>query len=115
MKKITFVKLTYCPFCRKAEMLLQRLLKENEDYCDLEIERIAEDLDPEKAAGYPYELVPNFWLDGEKVLEGIPYILTLRDVLEGALKHEEASAVRDRVEARGFPKAPPPDMPPFRD
>lgn len=103
MKKITFIKLTYCPFCRKAEKLLLRLMEENEAYRALEIERIAEDLEPERAAAYEYELVPNFWYEDGKVMEGIPYILTLQDLLEGALRDEAAETVGERVRARNFP------------
>ncbi|UUM13277.1 hypothetical protein [Proteiniclasticum sp. QWL-01] len=51
----------------------------------MEIDVIDEDERPDAASAYQYRLVPNFWVDDEKVLEGIPNRGKIKDVLEKAL------------------------------
>ncbi|MFZ2257222.1 MAG: hypothetical protein WAV55_03685 [Clostridiaceae bacterium] len=86
MKKITYIKASWCPYCSKADNILTRLKRNNDQYNQIEFEIIDEDLDPQKAAQYQYELVPNMWLGQEKVLEGIPSTELLKAVLDKALE-----------------------------
>lgn len=60
-------------------------MKKNEEYRDLTIEILDEDVVPHETAKYSYRLVPNFWVDGEKVLEGIPSKMKVRAMLDRAL------------------------------
>lgn len=62
--------------------------RNNEEYEDIDIEVIDEDLDPDRAAQYQYELVPNMWIGRRKVLEGIPSTDSVKAVLELALAAE---------------------------
>ena len=68
-----------------ADRLLAQLISKNEAYRDLTIEILDEDISPAETANYAYELVPNFWVDGEKALEGIPSKKTIQAVLDHAL------------------------------
>lgn len=61
------------------------MIDQNEAYRKLEIDVIDEDERPDAASAYQYRLVPNFWVDDEKVLEGIPNRGKIKDVLEKAL------------------------------
>ncbi len=86
MNKITYIKTSWCPYCRVAERMITKLQKKDERYRDIEIEIIDEEANPEKASQYQYELVPNFWVNGKKVLEGVPKNDTVKAVLEAALE-----------------------------
>lgn len=68
-----------------ADRLLAQLIAENEEYSALEIEILDEDINPEEVKNYTYSLVPNFWIDGVNVLEGIPNKKKLREVLDQGL------------------------------
>lgn len=65
--------------------MLAKLIEKNEEYRDIEIEILDEDINPNEVKAFEYSLVPNFWVDGVKVLEGIPNKKKVRDVLEQAL------------------------------
>lgn len=85
MKAITYIKTAWCPYCAQADRFLEKLRADKPAYRDLAIEVIDEDQDPAKAGEYDYRLVPNFWVDGEKVMEGIPTQALIRQVLDQAL------------------------------
>lgn len=92
MKKVTYIKTSWCPYCHKADKMLADLKANVERYRDVEIEIIDEDQNPQEAARYDYRLVPNFWVDGKKVLEGVPRIETVRTVLDLATARLDQSA-----------------------
>ena len=92
MNKITYIKTSWCPYCRIAEKMIDRLQKKNEKYQDIEIEMIDEEVNPEKAGQYQYELVPNFWVNGKKMLEGVPQTDTVKAVLDTALEETSHEA-----------------------
>ena len=72
--------------------MLAKLKENNEKYRDIEIEIIDEDVSPKEAAAYQYRLVPNFWVGGEKALEGIPKIDSVQAVLDKALEGDDSLA-----------------------
>ena len=88
MKKITYIKTSWWPYCTKADSILARLKSNNEQYNKIEIDVIDEDKDPQRAAQYDYKLVPNMWIGKDKVLEGIPSSQSVTQVLELALEGE---------------------------
>lgn len=90
MKKITYIKTSWCPYCTKADNIIARLKKADEKYSKIEFEIIDEDKEPEKAAQYRYKLVPNMWIGRDKALEGIPSTESVKAVLELALAGEPA-------------------------
>lgn len=85
MKKLVYVKAAWCPYCNMATRWLDGLIKKDERFKDLEIEVIDIDEDKERAKDYPHELVPNFWIEGEKIFEGIPTRPVIKEVLEKTL------------------------------
>lgn len=81
--------------------MLAKLKEKNEKYQDLEIEIIDEDLNPTEASAYQYKLVPNFWVGGEKALEGIPKLETVQAVLDQALNEDSAGQTQSDSSAAG--------------
>lgn len=88
MKKITYIKTSWCPYCTKADSIIAKLKRTNESYDKIEFEIIDEDKEPDKAAQYQYRLVPNMWIGKEKAMEGIPSTDKVKAVLDLALDGE---------------------------
>lgn len=86
MKKITYIKTSWCPYCAQADRILKQLQEENPAYENLEIDVVDEEVLPEKASQYDYHLVPNFWVEEEKKMEGVPSVALIREVLDSALE-----------------------------
>lgn len=84
MKKITLFYLENCPHCRKAQQILLKLLQEPR-YQALKIEKVEEAKQPEIANQYDYYYVPTFYVDDEKICEGILSEKEIVEVLERAL------------------------------
>ncbi len=86
MKKLTYVMAQWCPYCKMATRWLNTLMNEDERFKDIDIDVVDIDADPQRAAEYPHELVPNFWIDGKKVFEGVPSKPIIRDIIEKTLE-----------------------------
>lgn len=86
MNKIIYIKTAWCPYCSLADKMIDKQMKKNEKYREIDIEVIDEEVNPEKASQYQYELVPNFWVNGRKILEGVPKMETVKAVLDAALE-----------------------------
>lgn len=84
MKKLVYVKAEWCPYCSMASRWLNNLLLSKEEYKNFELEVVDIDQDKERAKDFPHELVPNFWLDGEKIFEGVPTRPGIRAILDKA-------------------------------
>lgn len=84
--------------------MLAKLKEKNDKYRDIEIEIIDEDLNPQEASAYQYRLVPNFWVGGEKALEGVPKLETVQAVLDKALEEEAGSGGQAEDAAAGGDK-----------
>lgn len=85
MKKITYFYLENCPYCKKADKILEQLLQQNPAYAQLEIERIEERKQPHIANSYDYYYVPCFYVEGEKLHEGALTAEKLERIFEKAL------------------------------
>lgn len=90
MADIVFVKASWCPYCKMAEKWLMALNEEKQEFKDLDFEIVDIDQDVERTKDFPHELVPNFWIDGKKVFEGVPNKKKLREVLEMAVEHKNS-------------------------
>ncbi len=84
MKEIKYFYLDYCPHCRNANLILEKLLKEDR-YKDLKINSIEESKNAELADQYDYYYVPTFYVDEVKCCEGSLTEDQIREVLENAL------------------------------
>lgn len=80
--KLYMVITSWCPYCKKSLMWMEELMTENEEYKDLEIEVIDEEVSPTLASKYTYELVPNFHLNGEKIYEGAATRSDIEEVMK---------------------------------
>ncbi len=85
MKKIDMYYLKDCPFCKKAFGYIKELKAEDPRFKDLQIETIEEEEEKERADAMDYYFVPTFYIDGEKIHEGIINKDVMKTVLENAL------------------------------
>lgn len=86
MKPIKMMVLEGCPHCKKAFSLIEELKQEHLEYRNVEIEVIDEQKEEEKTRGYDYWYVPTFFVENDKLHEGVPSKEKLQVVLEAALK-----------------------------
>lgn len=89
MKEILMMVLEDCPYCRQAERLIAQLKEEEEKYREIVIKRVDEEADTGLADSLDYYYVPCFFVDGEKLLEGVPEKEKVKAVLDAALAEEE--------------------------
>ena len=86
MKKITMFLLKSCPHCKAALSWMDELYEENAEYRDLEIEMIDEKAHPQIANQYDYYYVPTYYVDNEKLHEGVASLKKIRQVFNAALE-----------------------------
>jgi thioredoxin 1 len=87
MMGTVFVLVTsWCPHCRRALSWIDELKKENPNYSVIEIKIIDEEKEPDAARKYDYYYVPTFYVDDEKIFEGVPSKEIIRNVFEKALE-----------------------------
>lgn len=84
MKPVTLFYLEHCPHCLKARKMLEEL-RQNPKYKDVQITMIEESKQPDVAAQYDYYYVPTFYVDNEKICEGVLTQEQIQEVLEKAL------------------------------
>jgi len=70
--KITYLYMFGCPYCKNADRAIEELIKENQEYKGLEIERINETLHPLKVRNYDYYYVPSMFIGDSKIYEADP-------------------------------------------
>lgn len=85
MKKILMMILSDCPYCHQANAIIEELQRENPAYCALTIDRQDEEVNTALADSLDYYYVPSFFVDGEKLMEGVPTKEKVRAVLDAAL------------------------------
>ena len=85
MQKLTFFLMPTCPHCKRAEAWLAELCEQNPSYREIEIERVDETREKERAEQYDYFYVPCFYLGKEKLHEGAASLDAIRAVLDRAL------------------------------
>lgn len=85
MKKVLYFYLETCPYCREADAFIAELTRENPEYAKIEIEKVEERRESERADKYDYYYVPTFYVDGEKLHEGASTKEMIKRVLDSAL------------------------------
>ncbi|MEA5004769.1 MAG: thioredoxin family protein [Christensenella sp.] len=85
-KHVKMIMMDTCPHCRRAFELMDELKQEHPEYAQVDIETIDERHEPEKTRGYDYWYVPTFFVDDEKILEGVPSKEKVEQVFIEALK-----------------------------
>ena len=85
MKHVKMMSLKSCPYCKQAFAMGDELKQLHKEYQDIEIETIEENDEPEKTKGLDYWYVPTYFVEGEKLLEGIPTKAKIEAVLKAAL------------------------------
>lgn len=83
MKEILLMYLPGCPYCRQAEQMLRELMAEPA-YAGLSIRRVNEAEEKAFADSLDYYYVPCFYVDGVKLLEGVPTKKKVKAVLDAA-------------------------------
>lgn len=84
MKHIKLFYLTSCPFCKQAFLYIEKL-KEQVAYKDIEIDLIEESEEPDVADQYDYFFVPSFYIDNEKLSEGIVTLEKVEEIFQKVL------------------------------
>ncbi|MEF9967232.1 MAG: thioredoxin family protein [Longicatena sp.] len=85
MKQVKMMYLKSCPHCKKAFAMVQELKEKYPLYQAIEIETIEEQDEEEKTKGYDYWYVPTYFVDDEKIHEGVPTLEKIQAVLEKAI------------------------------
>ncbi|MDD3171531.1 MAG: thioredoxin family protein [Bacilli bacterium] len=86
MKELTYFYLKYCPYCLKAEKLMEEVIKDNPEFSKIKINKIEENTNKEVANSYDYYYVPCFWIEKNKIHEGPVSKKELIDIFLQALK-----------------------------
>lgn len=85
MKEVLMMMLPDCPYCHQADRLLAQLQAE-ERYRAIPIRRVDESVDTALAESLDYYYVPTFYVDGRKLMEGVPSPEKVQAVLDAALQ-----------------------------
>lgn len=90
MKKMTILVLEKCPWCIQALKRVDELKSTRAEYHNLEITIIDEEKQPELARQYKYWYVPTFFLDDQKIYEGVKELAKVDDVFAKAVEPDHA-------------------------
>jgi glutaredoxin len=85
MKSITMFETSWCPHCKQAHKYMDDLMRENPKYKELDIRIIDEDEEPDLANQYDYYYVPTYYLESDKIHEGVPSKEIIHSLFEQAL------------------------------
>ena len=86
MKDILMMVLSDCPYCHQADRMIAQLTAENPAYENLTIRRVDEAVETDFANSLDYYYVPTFYVEGEKLMEGVPTLEKVKAVLDRALE-----------------------------
>ena len=89
MKHVKMMYLKNCPYCRQAFAMVEELKKTHPEYQNIVIETIEENDEEEKTKGYDYWYVPTYFVNDEKLHEGVPTKERIEAVLKAAIASEE--------------------------
>jgi glutaredoxin len=84
MKELTYFYLTGCPFCHKADQLIEQIKAQEPRLAAVPIHKIEESQEAALSDSYDYYYVPCFFLGDRKLFEGDPDETVIRTVLETA-------------------------------
>ena len=88
MPKLTLFIQDTCPFCRRALGYIDEL-KQRDEYKNIDIEVVDENVEKERADSYDYYYVPTFYLKDEKLHEGGIYQNEMKALFDDVLKRGE--------------------------
>lgn len=86
MKDVLMMVLSDCPYCRQADRMIEELKNENDAYGKIAIRRVDEEMDTKLAESLDYYYVPSFFVDGKKLMEGVPTKEKVKAVLDAAME-----------------------------
>jgi len=86
MKEIKFFYSAGCPYCRQADKIMEKLIRENPDFSDVKICKIEENENKALADSYDYYYVPCLWVGDKKLHEGVPTEQKVKDAFLEALQ-----------------------------
>jgi glutaredoxin len=86
MKDILMFMTSWCPYCKKANQMIEQVCIENPEFRAVSITMIDEDKERKYADTFDYYRVPTFYVDGVKVHEGAADLESIRRVFETAVK-----------------------------
>ena len=86
MKKVTMFYLKNCPHCKNAQKMMDELTNKNFEYKNIEIEMIDENKNAKIANTYDYYYVPTYYVDGQKIHEGVPTLEKVENVFKKAME-----------------------------
>lgn len=86
MKDVLMMVMAGCPHCRRANRMLDELMEEHEEYRKIVIRKEDENVNRKLADSLDYYYVPCFFVDGKKMLEGVPTLEGVEAVLKEALR-----------------------------
>lgn len=86
MKKVLMMIQESCPYCKEALKIMDQLMAQHPEYKDIEVRIADENKESALADTLDYYYVPTYYVDGEKVHEGVPTLEKVQAVYEEALK-----------------------------
>ncbi len=72
MQKLLMFYMASCPHCKRAFAYEEELKKRRPELFDVEIERVDERMDPDRADQYDYWYVPTYYLGEERLFPAPP-------------------------------------------
>ena len=93
MKKLTFIYLKGCPYCKKAMKAFDALLNANDEYKKVEIDAVEEGENPDRIASLDYYHVPTYYIGDDKLFEASPG--NSYEVIEAATKKALEAALAE--------------------
>ena len=93
MKKLTFIYLKECPYCKKAMKAFDALLNANDEYKKVEIDAVEEGENPDRIASLDYYHVPTYYIGDDKLFEASPG--DSYEVIEAATKKALEAALAE--------------------
>lgn len=84
MKRLQVFYFKACPYCKSALAWIEQAMQENPEYRSIPITLIDEKQQPQVAEQYDYYYVPTFYINGEKVHEGVASYPIVKDILRRA-------------------------------
>lgn len=86
MKKVKMFYLENCPHCKNAQKMMDELTSKNVEYKNIEIEKIEESKNVKVASTHDYYYVPTYYVNGQKIHEGVPTLEKIENVFKKALE-----------------------------
>lgn len=85
MKDVLMMILPDCPYCRQAKAMMDELRREDARYAAVAVRVVNEREDTALAESLDYYYVPTYFVDGQKLHEGVPTKEAVRRVFDAAL------------------------------